>query len=223
MSSITPTQKNLIPKPAKFAVLVLCLVSFGAPASDTKQRLSAQEILALGENPDGEFYRWPHDPALDNRDQSQPNGGTGTFYTAIAGSEFRPRNANAFFNVPNAAALICLSNSTNSLAEAQIQFSQGATLQFLRIYGTDGSDQDMNVALLERCQPAGAGNVTTTVLGSVLTSGAGGRYTQSVALPAAVSVDNLLCTYSLRVQLASTVNGCVPGLSLDKARVQWIP
>lgn len=214
---------HLLPTPHKLAACLLCLVSFGALASETKQLLSTQEILALGEAPDGEFYRWPHDPSLDNRDQLQPNGGAGTFYTAIAGSEFRPRSSHAFFNVPNDAALICLGNSTNSLAEAQIQFTQGATLQFLRIYGTDASDQDMNVALLERCQPAGAGNATTTVLGSVLSSGAGGRFTQSVALPAAVSVDNLLCTYSLRVQLASTVNGCVAGLSLDKARVQWIP
>jgi hypothetical protein len=205
--------------------LTLSMFSAVCVASATKQALSEQAVRDLGEDPaSAQFYQLPHVIALDNADQNQPNGGANTFYSSIAASEFRPRSSNASFNVPNHAALLCQTDSTNSLAEAQIQFSQGATLQFLRIYANDSSDQDLNVALLERCQPiASAGNVTTTVLGSVLTSGTPGRLTQSIGLPAGTTVDNVLCTYSLRVQLASTVNGCATGLFLDKARVQWIP
>jgi hypothetical protein len=205
--------------------LTLSMVSAVGFAASAQQVLSEQAVRQLGEDPaSGQFYQLPHDASLDNADQNQPNGGAGTFYSTIAASEFRPRSSNASFNVPNHAALLCQTDSTNSLAEAQIQFSQGATLQFLRIYANDASDQDLNVALLERCQPsASAGNVITTVLGLVQSSGTPGRLTQSIGLPAGTTVDNVLCTYSLRVQLASTTNGCGSGLFLDKARVQWIP
>ena len=205
--------------------LAICLaLGFEAGAADSRQRLSDEEIRVLGEDPQGaEFYRLILDPNSANADQTAPNGGTGTFYTAVAASEFRPRSSHVFFNVPNHAALFCQGNSTNSLAEAQLQFSQGATLQFLRIYASDSSDQDLTVALVERCQPATtAGNVTTTVLGSVVTANTPGRLTQSIGFPAATTVDNNLCVYSLRVQLGSTQNSCGVDLFLDKARVQWI-
>ena len=204
--------------------LAICLaLSFDLAASN-KTRLSDEEIRALGEDPKGgEFYRLSQDPKSSNADQASPQGGSGTFYTSIAGSEFRPRSSHVSFNVPNHTALSCQVDSTNSLAEAQIQFSHGATLQFLRIYASDSTDQDLNVALVERCQPVStAGNVTTTILGTVLTSGTPGRLTQSTGFPAGTTVDNNLCVYSLRVQLGSTVNGCAGGLFLDKARVQWI-
>lgn len=209
----------------RFCLLALSLaLSVDALASGDKVRLSDDEIRALGEDPQGgEFYRLNLDQKSANADQAAPNGGTGTFYTSIAGSEFRPRSSRASFNVPNHAALSCQIDSTNSLAEAQIQFTQGATLQFLRIYANDATDQDLNVALVERCQPlSAAGNVTATVLASVLTSGTPGRLTQSIGFPAATTVDNNSCIYSLRVQLGSTVNGCAGDLFLDKARVQWI-
>lgn len=205
--------------------LALCLaLAFDASATDARQRLNDDEIRTLGEDPQGgEFYRLSLDQKSTNADQSAPNGGTGTFYTSIAASEFRPRSSHVSFNIPNHAALSCQVDSTNSLAEAQLQLPQGATLQFLRIYANDSTDQDLNVAVLERCQPvASAGNVTSTVLASVLTSGTPGRLTQSIGFPAATTVDNTLCVYSLRLQLGSTTNGCAGGLFLDKARVQWI-
>ncbi len=209
----------------RFCLLALSLaLSVDALASGDKVRLSDDEIRALGENPQGgEFYRLNLDPKSANADQAAPNGGTGTFYTSIAGSEFRPRSNHALFNVPNHAAIFCQVGGTNSLAEAQVQFSHGAKLQFMRIYANDSTDEDLNVALVERCQPvASAGNVTTTVLASVLTSGTPGRLTQSIGFPAATTVDNNLCIYSLRVQLGNTANGCAASLFLDKARVQWI-
>ena len=205
--------------------LAICLaLSLNAGAADSRQRLNDDEIRAMGEDPQGaEFYRLILDPKSANADQTAPNGGVGTFYTAVAASEFRPRSSHVFFNVPNHASLLCQGNSTNSLAEAQLQFSQGATLQFLRIYANDSGDQELTVALVERCQPAtAAGNATTTVLGSVLTANAPGPLTQSIGFPAATTVDNNLCIYSLQVQLGSNQNSCGNGLSLDKARVQWI-
>jgi hypothetical protein len=210
---------------ARIIGLAICLaLGFAANAQDTRQSLSDAEIRALGEDQHGgEFYRLILDPKSANADQTMPKGGAGTFYTAIAASEFRPRSSHASFNVPNHAALSCQVDSTTALAEAQVQFPQGATLQFLRIYANDSSDQDLNVALVERCQPvASAGNVTSTVLASVLTANTPGRLTQSIAFPAATTVDNTLCIYSLRAQLGSTLNGCAAGLFLDKARIQWI-
>lgn len=205
------------------ALTIGLALGLDAIAADA-QRLSNDEIRAFGEDPKGgEFYRLKLDQKSANADQVAPNGGVGTSYTSIAASEFRPRSNRASFNVPNHAALSCQIDSTNSLAEAQLQLPQGATLQFLRIYGNDSTDQDLNVALVERCQPvATAGNVTSTVLASVLTSGTPGRLTQSISFPAATTIDNDLCVYSLRLQLGSTVNGCAGGLFLDKARVQWI-
>ena len=212
-------------KRTRLISLAICLaVGFDAAAAGARQRLNDDEIRALGEDPKGgEFYQLSLDPKSKNADQLAPNGGTGTFYTSIAGSEFRPRSNHVLFNVPNHAAISCQVGGTNSLAEAQVQFSHGATLQFMRIYANDSTDEDLNVALVERCQPtASAGNVTTTVLASVLTSGTPGRLTQSMGFPAATTVDNNSCIYSLRVQLGSTVNGCAGSLFLDKARVQWI-
>lgn len=208
-----------------FIGLAICIaISFHATAAGARQRLSDAEIRALGEDPQtGEFYQLSLDPTSANADQVVPNGGTGTFYTSIAGSEFRPRSNHVLFNVPFHAAISCNVGGTNSLAEAQVQFSHGATLQFMRIYANDSTDEDLNVALVERCQStASAGNVTTTVLASVLTSGTPGRLTQSMGFPAATTVDNNSCIYSLRVQLANTANGCAGSLFLDKARVQWI-
>ena len=207
-------------------LVLAILFGLGADASaaDKRQRPSAEEVRTLGEDPEGgEFYRLNLDPRSANADQLTPNGGSGTFYTSIAASEFRPRSSHVSFNVPNNTSLTCQVDSTNSLAEAQLQLTHGATLQFMRIYGNDSSDQDLNVALLERCQPtASAGNVITTVLASTLTSGAGGLLTQSIGFPPPTTIDNNLCVYSLRVQLGSTVNGCGGGLLLDKVRVQWI-
>ena len=214
-------------KRTRLISLAICLaLGLDAAAADAgaRQRLSDDEILALGADPKGgDFYQLSLDPKSANADQLAPNGGTGTFYTSIAASEFRPRSSHVSFNVPNHAALSCQIDSTNSLAEAQLQLPQGATLQFLRIYANDSTDQDLNVALVERCQPVStAGNVTSTVLASILSSGTPGRLTQSIGFPAATTVDNNLCVYSLRLQLGSTLNGCAGGLFLDKARVQWI-
>jgi len=212
-------------KTVRYSMLALCLaLSLDALAAGDKVRLSNDEIRALGEDPQvGEFYRLSLDQNSVNADQSAPNGGAGVLYTSIAASEFRPRSNHAFFNVPFHAALLCQVGGTNSLAEAQLQLPQGATLQFLRIYASDLSDENLNVALVERCQPnTAAGNVTTTMLASVLTSGTPGRLTQSISFPAATTINNNLCIYSLRVQFANTANGCAAGLFLDKARVQWI-
>ena len=214
-------------KKMRYGILALCLaLSVDALAAGDKVRLSDDEIRALGEDPQGgEFYRLNLDQNSVNADQSAPNGGAGVLYTSIAGIEFRPISDHGRFFLSAHAALSCRANGTNSRAEAQLQFTHGATLQFLRIYGTDLSGDNLNVALVERCQPAvTAGNVTNTVLASVLTSGAPGQLTQSIAVPAATTVDNNLCIYSLRVQLADTANGCAfdAGLALDKARVQWI-
>ncbi len=211
-------------KRMRYIGLAICLaIGFDAIAAD-KTRLSDEEIRALGEDPKGgEFYRLNLDPKSANADQLTPNGGSGTFYTSVAASEFRPRGNAARFNVPNHAALLCLVGSLNSVAEAQVQFTQGAKLQFLRIYAADASAQNLNVALMERCQPiSSAGNVTTTVLATTTTSGTPGRLTQSQGFPAGTTVDNNLCTYSLRVQLGDSINACVADLFLDKARVQWI-
>ena len=131
------------------ALAIFLALGLDAIAADA-QRLSNDEIRAFGEDPkDGEFYRLSLDPKSANADQVAPNGGAGTFYTSIAASEFRPRSSHVSFNVPNHAALSCQIDSTNSLAEAQLQFPQGATLQFLRIYANDSTDQDLNVALVE--------------------------------------------------------------------------
>ncbi len=203
--------------------LGLCL-SGTMLAKELRVPMSDAEVRALGEDPDsGAFFKLQHEPLLDNGDQLKAKGGAATFYTSIAASEFRPRSSALKFIVPIHTTLICQLDSNTSLAEAQIQLPNAAQLQFVRIYASDANENDLNVALVERCQPiAAAGNVSTTVLGSVLTSGTPGRLTQSVGIPGAVNVDNVLCAYSLRVQLNSIVNGCAPDLSLDKVRVQWI-
>ena len=212
-------------KKLRFISLAICLaLGFDAIASTGKTRLSDEEIRALGEDPKGgEFYRLNLDPKSANADQLTPQGGSATFITSVAASEFRPRGDAEDFNVPNHAALLCVVGSLNSVAEAQIQFTHGAKLQFLRIYGADSSAQNLNVALMERCQPiSSAGNVTTTVLATSTTSGTPERFTQSQGFPAGTTVDNNLCTYSLRVQLGDSINACGANLFLDKARVQWI-
>lgn len=200
-----------------------CL-SAAALASTERVPMSDAEVLALGEDPaSGTFLRIPHEPLLDNADQVAPGQVLATRYTSIAGSEFRPRSSASKFVVVQHARLFCQTDSTNSLAEAQVFLPDGAQFQFVRIYAEDANENDMNVALIERCQPsAGAGNVVSTVLGTVLTSGAPGRLTQSIGIPGPVTVDNVQCSYSLRLQLSSVVNGCAPALSLDKVRVQWI-
>lgn len=212
-------------KTVRYSMLALCLaLSLDALATGDKVRLSNDEIRALGEDPQsGEFFRLSLDQDSVNADQSAPSGGAGVLYTSIAASEFRPRSNRELFNVPNHASLICQIGGTNSLAEAQLQLPQDATLQFLRIYANDSGVENLNVALVERCQPnTAAGNVTTTVLASVLTSGTPGQLTQSISFPAATTINNTLCIYSMRVQFANTANGCAANLLLDKARVQWI-
>ena len=194
-------------------------------AKPIRQVMGSAEVLALGEDPTGgDFYRLLSNPLLTNADQLLPKGGAGTFYTSITGAEFRPRSNHFLFNVQTNTALSCNVGGTNSLAEAQLQLPTGATLQFLRIYAEDSSGDNLNVALVERCQPFfTAGNVSTTVLVSILSSGSAGRFTTSNGLPANTTIDNTLCVYSLRVQLGDTANGCGGALSLDKARVQWTP
>jgi hypothetical protein len=218
----------------RYCVALALLMAAGLCAAQTtpekrtkpiRQLLSSAEVLALGEDPaSGDFYRLLSNPHLTNADQLLPKGGAGTFYTSITGAEFRPRSNRILFNISGDNALSCSVGGTNSLAEAQLQLPHGATLQFLRIYGQDSSTDNLNVALLERCQPFSiAGNVTTTVLGSAQSSGFAGSFTTATGLPANTTIDNNLCVYSLRVQLADIVNGCAGGLLLDKARVQWIP
>jgi hypothetical protein len=195
-----------------------------AAAGQARIPMSDAEVRAMGEDPaSGDFFRLPHDPALDNADRAQPKQILATRYTSIAGSEFRPRSSAAKFIVPTHARLLCQVDSTNSVAEAQLFLPDGAEFQFVRIYAEDANENDLNVALVERCQPTAAGgNVTSTVLGSVITSGTPGRVTLSTSIAGAATVDNLQCSYALRAQLNSVVTGCAPALSLDKVRVQWI-
>ena len=212
-------------KRMRYIGLAICLaLGFNAVAADAKVRLSNDEIRALGEDPQvGEFYRLTVDAKSANADQLTPKGGAATFYTSVGASEFRPRGDAASFNVPNHAAFLCQVGSLNSVAEAQVQFTNGAKLQFVRIYANDSSAQNLSVNLIERCQPiSSAGNVTTTVLATTTTSGTPGRLTQSQGFPAGTTVDNNLCIYSLRVQLADSINACAADLFLDKVRVQWI-
>ena len=206
--------------------LALALYSAVGFGSSGKQLLSEDAVRAMGEEPgSGPFYQMPKQPHLDNADQNQAKGlaPSPAFYTSVAGSEFRPRRDHGNFFVPTDAALACRPAANNSLAEAQIQFPDGASLEFLRIYAGDSSPQDLNVALIERCQPnLGPSNVLTTILGSVETSGTPGRLTQAIGFPANTTVDNSACTYSLRLQLGDTANACADSnMFLDKARVQW--
>lgn len=222
-----PRDKSAQTAPRLVSALIIALglcLSSTILAKELRVPMSEAEVRAMGEDPDsGAFLKLMHEPLLDNGDQLQAKGGAATFYTSIAASEFRPRSSASKFFVPIHTTLTCHLDSTTSQAEAQIQLPNGAQLQFLRIYASDANENDLNVALVERCQPiAAAGNVTTTVLGSALTSGTPGRLTQSVGFPGSTTVDNVLCAYSLRVQLNSIVNGCAPALSLDKVRVQWI-
>jgi len=200
----------------------------GAVSAEDAQRIpmSDAEVRAFGEVPaSGAFFRLPHDPLLDNTDAraSHAKAINATQYTSIAGIEFRPRSDADEFGIQVYTQLFCHVGATNSLAEAQLQLPDGARFQFLRIYATDADENAMNVALVERCQPiAAAGNVVTTVLGTVLTTGSAGILTQSVAIPGDVAVDNVQCSYGLRAQFGSTVNGCAPSMALDKVRVQWL-
>jgi len=207
-------------------MLFLCITSICAQAYAESARipLSAPEIQALGGDiKHGTYYRLADQPALNDSDALMPKGGS-TKFSSIAGMEFRPIVDGANFFSTNHAALGCFVNSISPLAEAQVQLPQGATLQVLRIWGSDGNENDLNVKLIERCQPITTpGNVTTTVLTTVASANSPGRFTTSAFLPANTTVDNTLCTYAVRVQLNSVLNGCAPNLALDKVRLQWNP
>jgi len=210
--------------PRRVLLSAAAIACGAAHAQDVRIPMSAQEVLAMGIDPsEGAFFKLPAQPGLLDSDALLAKGG-GTNYTSIAGIAFRPKADAPNFGSPNFGALRCQPNSITPFAEAQVQLPQGATIQVMRIWGNDATDVDLNVALIERCQPLNTpANVTTTVLTSIVSSGAPGNFTSSAFLPANTTVDNNLCLYAMRVQLNSIASGCGGALQLEKARLQWNP
>ena len=230
--SLPPSSKASVDNPgtAKISTFVVALLlgsTVGAHALASDASVAKRELdnQLVHHQPDNRaLLEVGEKPALNEPDVPVQKGPNSSQYITIVGSEFRPTSSAPDFFVPSHASLACRQTSTNSLAEAQLQLPDGATIQALRVYGVDSTEQDMSVGIVERCQPvASAGNVVPKRLATVTSSQTPHRFTQGTIVAGAPTVDNLQCSYTLRLQLSSVVGGCALGtMQLDKVRVQWL-
>jgi hypothetical protein len=97
--------------------------------------------------------------------------------------------------------------STEMFADILLDLPHGQSFDYLRVWGRDSNiSYDMTFFLFERCLPtSSAGNITTTTLGDVSTTGNSGDFTLLLNLTnEEIFVDNRACTYSLRTRFDTT-------------------
>jgi hypothetical protein len=90
------------------------------------------------------------------------------------------------------------------------------------IWGVDNCAEDMTVFVLEHCLPFfDAGSETTTTLGSISSTGTPGNFRLEIfPFPPDANIDNLGCTYHVRVRLDDSAIGCSCGSSLVLQKVR---
>jgi hypothetical protein len=193
-----------------------------AAAEPGLRPMTTAEIAAFGFAPDAATYLTADAASMTpNADTITPLGGSRT--TTWSGRELRPNSAGAKLNgtaIPGGA--LCTANSTDANGELQVRLPQGATLEFLRIWGDDASNEELAVSLLRRCQPSfDPGTPTIANLAALSSSGTPGDFTLATSIPNAVAIDNETCTYVVRVRFGDGNTSCPGPLSLYKVRIQW--
>jgi len=107
-------------------------------------------------------------------------------------------------------------------AAAQLDFPDGASLDQLQFWAYDADPTYwLTFDVFEARQAPGSGTPTTTLLGSAETFGAIGTYYAATPLNGH-TVDNLHCTYSVRVAFSQPDQECVgQALQVQKIQVSW--
>lgn len=165
--------------------------------------------------------------ALDDPRVSRPSdfGDVQQYFTTVDASSLVGRTSG--FNhsrTGSGSGIWCAAGSTDSRAVGEFRPPHGAELFFFRYWGVDTVAEDMTVTLDEICQPdfsAGTGDPVLTNKGTIVSTGAGGFFSDSVAL--AGTADTQSCIYRVTVQFDASTGSCDQGqfMAFYKARVAY--
>lgn len=223
--------KSAFPVMLGLFIIAGMFLLFGSTSTAAERVLvtDPEELAAMGFSADAKnIYKvvpqGTEAAANDNKGEADFFGGSSGFSTAMSRA-FQGRTSAYTYSSTGGINIFNTSGGEN-FADAQVDFPNGATLQFLRSWFIDtnaGANQDLEVFLFEDCQPTlGAGVPVFTTLGSVISSGSPGEGSVAIAFPANTVANTRDCVYTLRARFGPSLGG--PGnntLQLYKARVQW--
>ncbi len=121
-------------------------------------------------------------------------------------------------------ATYCLEGSVGHFGHegaADLHFPDGASLTQLRFWAYDVDPVNwLTFSLFESCQAPGSADTTTTLLGTADTFGSPGTYYGATPLGGHV-VDNVRCSYSIRIDFAPSGAFAAVDLQVQKVQVLW--
>ena len=133
--------------------------------------------------------------------QSPQTWGPATGFTTISSMDIIAEHNSALFREPDRAYCTLGSGGDGFAQEAltQLQLPEGAGLQYLSLWGYDDEPTyGLTVTLYEFCQAVGFNPPTTTLIGSIASSGTPGNVYDATPL-GGYRVNNRDCGYSVRI------------------------
>lgn len=184
--------------------------------------IDAERKLMMGFSEKQEIYEFVNTELSDyqaDKYQKEINGGT-IVRTAYMGVEAHGRTGEFEYGTMNGTGDIYRISASEMFADILLTLPEAANFNFLRVWGLDTNvSQEMVFMLYEQCLPfSSPGIVSTTVLGTVTSyTISGGNFSALIDLTQdGITIDNTLCTYTLRTRFDTTDDTLV----LFKVRAQ---
>lgn len=204
----------------------LCCAVGVAEAQQTRPATAAERSAMGFDDPDAVVMIRQHGVSSnEQRDRSLTGILTGNQYQTRIGLAFKGRTSGFEFMGNPPPSMACQAGSPEVFADATLDLPDGASIEFIDVFGLDSSTtDDLTMFLFSVCQSTFDGNPQTpTNLGSISTSGNPGNTAVTLVVNPNVVVDRYSCRYFLRARMATSGAGPCVGASLylDKARIQY--
>ncbi len=145
----------------------------------------------------------------------RPQGTSVDQYANLTGDDFHMAASTAAYTTFGNSSLACSASGGVRIASATLHVPDGASLDWLDVFGNDGAaSDDLKVWLYKTC----GFSPSNSALAEVVSSGATGDFFKFASI-AGHRVDNEQCTYSINLMLGEGT--CNTSLKLYKIRVLY--
>lgn len=202
----------------------LCCAAGVAQAQHTRPATAAERIAMGFDDPNAVVMVRESKPATSQQRDLTPKGIlTGNQYQTRVGLAFEGRTSDFEFVGNPPPSMACKAGNTEVFADATLDLPDGASIEFVDVFGLDASTtDDLTMYLFSVCQNTFDGaQPFPTNLGDVSTSGNPGDTTVTLVVSPNVVVDRFSCRYFVRAKFATTAPCVGASLYLDKARIQY--
>jgi hypothetical protein len=211
-------------------LLPVALLRAQAPPEERIPVTDPKDLVRFGFSPaDKNVFLWSkgeigNKPALESLRQAEPKSfGTKAGYSTVMGYELQDEN-HASTSSHFLGATYCVDTGTPEWrGHVRVEVPDGSDLAQFEFWAYDVSaSRDVQAFLYEYCETPSLDEPVTTLIGSLETVAAIGRFYNFTPLNS-YHVNNRSCSYNVRVILAGPNESCLDDqLQIQKLAVSWV-